>query len=79
MKVKIQIDPGITEEYAEFHVRKITDEVSRFAEIIEKSDNVLTGIDQYDRIVIINPDEIIFLHAEKKWCRIITENADYSC
>ena len=79
MKVKIQVDPAITKEYAEFHVRKITDEISRFAEIIEKSDNVLTGTDQYDRIVIINPDEIIAIHAEKKWCRIITETADYSC
>ena len=43
------------------------------------SDNVLTGTDQYDRIVIINPDEIIAVHAEKKWCRIITESADYIC
>ena len=79
MKVRIQVDPALTEEYAEFHVKKITDEVSRFAEFIEKSGNVLTGTDQYDRIVIINPDDIIALHAEKKWCRIITENADYSC
>ena len=79
MKVKIQVDPEITEEYAEFHVRKITDEVSRFAEIIEKSDNVLTGTDQYDRIVIVNPDEIVALHAEKKWCRIYTDSANYSC
>lgn len=79
MKVKIQVDPAITEDFAEFHVRMITDVVSRFAEIIEKSDNVLTGTDQYDRIVIVNPDEIIAIHAEKKWCRIITETADYGC
>lgn len=79
MKVKIQVDPAITEDFAEFHVRMITDEVSRFAKIIEKSDNVLTGTDQYDRIVIVNPDEIIAIHAEKKWCRIITETADYGC
>lgn len=79
MKVKIQVDPAITEDFAEFHVRMITDEVSRFAEIIKKSDNVLTGTDQYDRIVIVNPDEIIAIHAEKKWCRIITETADYGC
>ena len=65
MKVRIQVDPAITDEYVEFHVRKITDDVSRFAKIIEKSDNVLTGTDQYDRIVIINPDEIIAVHAEK--------------
>ena len=79
MKVRIQVDPAITDEYVEFHVRKITDDVSRFAKIIEKSDNVLTGTDQYDRIVIINPDEIIAVHAEKKWCRIITESDDYIC
>ena len=79
MKVKIQVDPAIADEYVEFHVRKITDDVSRFAEIIEKSDIVLTGKDQFDRIVIINPDEIIAIHAEKKWCRIFTETADYSC
>lgn len=79
MKVNIQVDPAITDEYVEFHVRKITDDVSRFAEIIEKSDSILTGTDHYDRIVIINPDEIIALHAEKKWCRIFTDTADFSC
>ncbi|MBR3354545.1 MAG: LytTR family transcriptional regulator [Oscillospiraceae bacterium] len=79
MKVKIQVDPAITDEYVEFHVRKITDDVSRFAEIMEKSDSILTGTDQYDRIVIISPDEIVALHAEKKWCRIFTDTADFSC
>lgn len=79
MKVKIQVDPAITDEYVEFHVRNITDDVSRFAEIIEKSDSILTGTDQYDRIVIINSDEIVALHAEKKWCRIFTDTADFSC
>lgn len=79
MKVKIQVDPAITDEYVEFHIRKITDDVSRFAEIMEKSDSILTGTDQYDRIVIISPDEIVALHAEKKWCRIFTDTADFSC
>ena len=79
MKVKIQVDPASTDEYVEFHVRKITGDVSRFAEIMEKSDSILTGTDQYDRIVIISPDEIVALHAEKKWCRIFTDTADFSC
>lgn len=79
MKVKIQVDAALTDEYVEFHVRKINDDVARFAEIIEKSDSVLTGTDQYDRIVIIRPDEIISLHAEKKWSRVFTQSADYSC
>ena len=79
MKVKIQVDPAISEEYAEFHVREITDEVSRSAEIIEKSNSVLTGTDEYERTIIIDPDDIVAVHAEKKWCRILTETADYSC
>lgn len=79
MKVKIQVDPAISEEYAEFHVREITDEVSRFAEIIEKSNRVLTGADEFERTIIINPSDIVAVHAEKKWCRILTETADYSC
>lgn len=79
MKVKIQVDPAISEEYAEFHVREITDEVSRFAEIIEKSNSVLTGADEFERTIIINPSDIVAVHAEKKWCRILTETADYSC
>lgn len=79
MKVRIQVDPAISEEYAEFHVREITDEVSRFAEIIEKSNSVLTGADEFERAIIINPDDIVAVHAEKKWCRILTETADYSC
>lgn len=79
MKVKIQVDPAITDEYVEFHVRGITDDVSRFAEMIEKSDSILTGIDQHDQIMIIHPDEIVAIHAEKKWCRIFTDTADFSC
>lgn len=79
MKVRIQVDPAISEEYAEFHVREITDEVSRFAEIIEKSNSVLTGADEFERTIIINPSDIVAVHAEKKWCRILTETADYSC
>lgn len=79
MKVRIQVDPAISEEYAELHVREITDEVSRFAEIIEKSNSVLTGADEFERTIIINPSDIVAVHAEKKWCRILTETADYSC
>ena len=79
MKVRIQVDPAISEEYAEFHVREITDKVSRFAEIIEKSNSVLTGADEFERMIIINPSDIVAVHAEKKWCRILTETADYSC
>ena len=79
MKVRIQVDPAISEEYAEFHVREITDEVSRFAEIIEKSNSVLTGADEFERTIIINPSDIVAVHAEKKWCRIFSETADYSC
>jgi len=29
--------------------------------------------------IIINPSDIVAVHAEKKWCRILTETADYSC
>ena len=79
MKVKIQVDPTISEEYAEFHVREITDNVSRFAEIIEKSNSVLTGTDEFERTIIIKPDDIVAVHADKKWCRILTETAEYSC
>ena len=79
MKVRIQVDPAISEEYAEFHVREITDEVSRLAKIIEKSNSVLTGADEFERTIIINPSDIVAVHAEKKWCRILTETADYSC
>ena len=79
MKVRIQVDPAISEEYVEFHVREISDKVSRFAEIIEKSNSFLTGMDEYERTIIINPDDIVAVHAEKKWCRILTETANYSC
>ena len=79
MKVNIQIDPALSEEYVEFHVRAITNEISRYASIIEKSDRVITGTDQFDRITIVDPNEIVAVHADKKWCRIYTNNADFSC
>ena len=75
MKVNIQIDPALSEEYVEFHVRAITNEISRYASIIEKSDRVITGTDQFDRITIVDPNEIVAVHADKKWCRIYTNNA----
>lgn len=79
MKVIIQVDPATSEEYVEFHVKEITDDVSRFAEIIEKSNSVLTGADEFERTIIINLNDIVAVHAEKKWCRIFSETADYSC
>lgn len=79
MKVIIQVDPELKEETVEFHVRNVTEDISRFAEMIEKSDRVLTGIDTQDRIVILHPEDIVAIHAEKKWCRIFTDKADFGC
>ena len=40
---------------------------------------MITGTDEYERIVVIDEADIVSFHAEKKWCRIYTDTADYSC
>ena len=79
MKVNIQVDPELKEEYVEFHVRNVTEDISKLAEMIEKRGCILTGIDAQDRIVIIHPEDIVAVHAEKKWSRIYTDKSDVSC
>ena len=71
MKVKIVVESDLEEEYAELHVKGITDEISRLSEIIQDKSQVITGKDEYERIVVIEKADIVALHAEKKWCRII--------
>lgn len=79
MKVNIVVDSELEEEYAEIHVRCVTDEITRLSELIQGKNQVITGTDEYERIVVIEEAEIVALHAEKKWCRIYTDTANYSC
>lgn len=79
MKVKIQVDHELKEEFVEFHVRNVTEDILKFSEMIEKRDCILSGIDAQDRIVIIHPEDIVAVHAEKKWSRIYTDKLDVSC
>ncbi len=73
------VEPNLTEDYAEIHVREITDEVSRVSDFLQNKNPVITGMDEYERIVVIDEVGIVSLHAEKKWCRIYMDTADYSC
>ena len=79
MKVNIVIEPDLEEDYTEIHVREITDEITRLSEFIQNKEQVITGTDEYERIVVIDEADIVSLHAEKKWCRIYTDTANYSC
>ena len=73
MKVNIVVEPDLEEEYAELHVKGITDEISRLSEIIQNKSQVITGTDEYERIVVIEESDIVALLAVKKWCRIYTD------
>ena len=79
MKVNIVIEPDLEEEYTEIHVREITDEITRISDFFQSKDPVITGTDECERIVVIAESDIVSLHAEKKWCRIYTDTANYSC
>jgi Response regulator of the LytR/AlgR family len=79
MRVNIIVEPDLEEEFAEFHVRRMTNEVTRLSELVQNKSQVITGTDEYDRIVVIDELEIVALHAEKKWCRIYTDTGDFSC
>ena len=59
MKVNIVVEPDLEEEYVELHVKGITDEISRLSEIIQSKSQVITGTDEYERIVVIDD---IFVH-----------------
>ena len=63
MKVNIVVEPGLEEEYAELHVKGITDEINRLSEIIQNKSQVITGKDEYERIVVIEKADIVALHA----------------
>lgn len=79
MKITIIVDPEMEENHVEIHTREVTEEINRISELMQKHTPVITGTDEYDRIVIINEESIIALHAEKKWCRINTSDSSYSC
>lgn len=79
MKVNIVIEPDLVEDYTEIHVREITEEITRLSEFIQNKEQVITGTDENERIVVIDEADIVSLHAEKKWCHIYTDTANYSC
>ena len=79
MKVKIVVNPDLEKDYAEIHVREMTDEITRVSELIQNKSQIITGIDEYERIVVIEEADIVALHAEKKWCRIYTDTSNYNC
>ena len=79
MKVNVVVEPDLEEEYVEIHVKGITDEITRLSELIQNKSQAITGMDEYERIVVIEKTNIVALHAEKKWCRIYTDTSNYSC
>ena len=79
MRVKILVEPDLDEDYAEIHVRGMTEEVARLSEFIQNKNEVITGTDENERLVIIEDADIISIHAEKKWCRIHTDSGSYYC
>lgn len=79
MKVNVIVESDLEEDYVEIHVGALSDEVIRLSEFIENKRSVITGIDEFDRIVLIDEADIVALHAENKWCRIYTDTADYTC
>lgn len=79
MKVKVIVEPELEEEYAEIHVKGITDEITRLSKVIQNKSQAITGMDEYERNVVIEETDIVALHAEKKWCRIYTDTSNYSC
>lgn len=79
MKVNIVIEPTLEEDYVEIHVKEMTDEITRWSEFIQNKNSVITGIDEFERMVVIEESDIVALHADKKWCRIYTDTGNYSC
>ena len=57
----------------------MTDEITRWSEFIQNKNSVITGIDEFERMVVIEESDIVALHADKKWCRIYTDTGNYSC
>lgn len=79
MKVNIIVEPHLEEDYAEIHVSRVTDEITKLSDLLQRNSSVITGMDAYDRITVIDEAEIVSLYAEKKWCLINTDSASYSC
>ena len=65
MKVNFIVAPHLVEDYAEIHGSRVTDEISEISELIQNKNRVITGVDEYDRIIVIDEAEILSLYAEK--------------
>lgn len=79
MKVNIIVEPDLKEDFVEIHVGEITNEITQLSEFLKRKGSIITATDEYERIVVIEEADIVALHAEKKWCRIYTDTANYSC
>lgn len=79
MKVNIVVEPDLKENFVEIHVGELTKEIIQLSELLQRKGSVITVTDEYERIVVIEEADIVALHAEKKWCRIYTDTANYSC
>ena len=79
MKVNIVIEPDLEEDYVEIHVREKTKEINQLLEFIRGKEQVITGMDDQERIVVIDEADIVSLHSDNKWCRIYTDTENYRC
>ena len=79
MKVEINVDPSIEEEYACLYVKEESDSIDRISRIIEEMDHTIKITDEDGKTVIMPVSEIVSIHAEKKWCRIYTKDRNYAC
>lgn len=65
MKVKIQIDPDLSESYAHLHVAKLTPEIDTIIKILENENQKVTLTGTKDgKIYIIEPNNVEVIHVE---------------
>ena len=64
MKVKIDISAEYKEPFAVIHTDKVTDEISRIADLLSTSETPVTALQNEEDIVILQPKDIFMVRVE---------------
>ena len=77
MKVEIKLSEDIKEPYVVIYANTVTEEIRRAMEIFEAKGNVITAKEE-GKIIILHPEEIYMVRAEKGEVIIYCESKKYT-
>lgn len=78
MKIKIKIDSTYNDPEIIIFTDEITDDIDRLVKILtDENSQIISGI-RYDRVEVLDPDEIIRVYANSKKVYAVTDKGEYT-